>query len=129
MEYKQYAMGLNATLSTDGKGYWTNQIKSVLVYEAFVNANMTDSDDLYGELRVLFHVKDWNIEEFGLIYTDDKWEEELKAYFMSLGFSKEAAENIGYSEQGMQGRNYVSLDCGHKFVEEFIVHNSVEEVS
>lgn len=33
-----------------------------------------------------------------------------------LGFSRAAAYDVDYTEQGMQGRSYVSLEGGKKFV-------------
>jgi hypothetical protein len=35
---------------------------------------------------------------------------------VSLGFTSAEAEDVGYSEQGMQGRDYVSLDVGEEFI-------------
>jgi hypothetical protein len=38
---------------------------------------------------------------------------ELQAYCNSIGL---AGDDVGYSEQGMQGDNYVSCDVGGKFI-------------
>jgi hypothetical protein len=45
-----------------------------------------------------------------------------------LGFSPDAILDVSYSEQGMQGDNYVSMDVGPQFLLEcdalyrFIIH-------
>jgi hypothetical protein len=49
----------------------------------------------------------------GLIYTDKGFMTELKALLEANGLD---ASDIGYSEQGMQGENYVSLDVGENFI-------------
>jgi hypothetical protein len=36
----------------------------------------------------------------------------------SLGFTRRACDDITYSEQGMQGYNYVSMDVGEDFLRE-----------
>jgi hypothetical protein len=41
---------------------------------------------------------------------------QLRKYLVGLGFN---SEDVGYSEQGMQGDDYVSLDAGPKFIESF----------
>jgi hypothetical protein len=39
---------------------------------------------------------------------------------LECGFSKEAVLEVQYSEHGMQGKDYVSLDVGEKFIFEVI---------
>jgi hypothetical protein len=53
-----------------------------------------------------------------LIYTDPRWIGEFRALMRSLGFTSQACEDINYSEQGMQGDNYVSMDVGPPFLRE-----------
>jgi hypothetical protein len=36
----------------------------------------------------------------------------------SLGFTRNAVNDINYSEQGMQGYNFVSMDVGPEFLRE-----------
>jgi hypothetical protein len=52
----------------------------------------------------------------GLIYTDKLFKAELRAYLQTLGFTAEEANDVEYSEQGMQSDNYVSCDVGAKFI-------------
>jgi len=34
----------------------------------------------------------------------------------TIGFTASEAQDVGYSEQGMQGNNYVSCDVGELFI-------------
>ena len=52
----------------------------------------------------------------GLIYSDPQWIKEFRLLLKAHGFSYAAAENVDYSEKGMQGVNYVSLDAGRTFI-------------
>jgi hypothetical protein len=96
-------------LNTKGDGFWSNQARSVRVRG--LSVPYFDRD--YGELRVYFDLNTWRTDRHGLIYTDSRFLKELKGHLNKLGFD---ASDIGYSEQGMQGDNYVSLDAGAKFI-------------
>jgi hypothetical protein len=48
-----------------------------------------------------------------LIYTDSLFLASLKRILAEQGFD---ASDVTYSEQGMQGTDYVSLDVGPKFL-------------
>jgi hypothetical protein len=104
---------VNWQLHTDGKGLWTQFEATVKVTRITV-----DDDDEYGELRAYFDTSTWNCNETGLIYTDLRWIGEFRALMRSLGFTTQACDNIDYSEQGMQGDNYVSMDVGKVFLRE-----------
>jgi hypothetical protein len=97
-------------LNTNGKGFWTDQARKVQITKLILR-DLSDEIDC-GELAVYFSAQSWNIDDHGLIYTDPKFLKELRAYLQSIGLSKE----VGYSEQGMQGDNYVSLDVEKKFI-------------
>lgn len=105
-----------AMLSTDGCGYWSEVAKDVKVigYELAY----TDDEGDFGELRVYFDIQSWNVNTDGLIYTDRKFERDIRALFTQLGL---AGNDIDYSEQGMQGNNYVSFDVGAKFIQSYNV--------
>lgn len=98
---------MNITLHTDGSGYWSNVKRQVMVTDIIL--------DDYDELKVYFAPSSWNTRVDGLIYTDNLFLKELKKYFASIGLPYD----IDYSEQGMQGKDYVSLDAGKKFVKAF----------
>jgi len=68
--------------------------------------------DMFGELRVYFDTDTWSTSSDGLIYTDRGWLKELQAFLNAHGLP---GSDVSYSEQGMQGDDYVSLDAGYKF--------------
>jgi hypothetical protein len=108
-------------ISTDGSGYWSGVVKTVKVTHFEVNATKYE-DELNGELRVYFDTDSWNIHDDGLIYTDVAFEFSLK--FLLADFGLDISE-VSYSEQGMQGEDFVSLDVGEKFINDCINHLDV----
>ena len=93
------------TFTTNGLGYWSRAVKTVRIVDMRV-AYVNDELD-FGELRVYFNTEDWDVNTDGLIYTDKQWRNELQAFLNAQGLP---GKDISYSEQGMQGDNYVSLD-------------------
>lgn len=57
------------------------------------------------QLNAYFDTSDWNVSEKGLIYTDKIFERMLNEALLDRGYPK-----AYYSEQGMQGNNYVNFD-------------------
>ena len=110
-------------LQTAGDGYWSNKKTTVLV--EYIALNYCDDEDSFGELCVKFNTHDWDVETDGLIYTDSLFMQQLKEALMQNGFSKAAANDISYSEQGMQGNNYVSCDVGSEFISAFKANNTL----
>jgi hypothetical protein len=72
----------------------------------------------FGELRAYFDPQEWDTDKDGLIYTDPAWMQSFRNCMATLGFSEAALQDIDYSEQGMQGDNYVSMDVGGDFIRE-----------
>lgn len=103
MDYEK----IDAVFHTAGTGLWSGESRAVKIVAISV-----DPPDLLGipELRVWFDTDTWDVMSDGLIYTDPQFEHEVQQYLLSTGFSEAAAE-VGYSEQGMQGREYVSFDA------------------
>lgn len=99
------------TLNTDGKGLWSDKAKPVKTLRIEV-PYINDEQD-FGELRVKFDTKSWNPNKHGLIYTDPSFISELRDQLDLIGLPGKDAD---YSEQGMQGDDYVSLDVGKKFL-------------
>jgi hypothetical protein len=97
------------TFNTDGSGYWSRTAKAVRITD--MRLGYVDEDKEFGELCVYFNTEDWNVNKDGLIYTDRQFKEELNAFLAEQGLCE--AE---YSEQGMQGDNYVSLDVCEDFL-------------
>jgi hypothetical protein len=102
------------TCSTNGKGYWSSCRHSVTLEYAEVAYEADDGD--FGELRVYFDTRTWNVNKHGLIYTDPQFLQEFRGVLRNHGFGNEAVAGVNYSEQGMQGDDYVSMDITGVFL-------------
>jgi hypothetical protein len=103
--------------TTNGKGLWSDRKQRAveIVDMQLGRATLWEDDtekDMFGELRVQFNENTWNTRVDGLIYTDRGWITDLRKFLNSHGLP---GADVSYSEQGMQGDDYVSLDAGHKF--------------
>jgi hypothetical protein len=108
-------------LNTNGRGLWSSKSKPVIVTGLdCIITKMEDEDRLFGELMVRFDLASWDTDKDGLIYTDDQFLKELHTFLKSQGFSIEASNDVSYSEQGMQGDEYVSLDVSSEFCQEWL---------
>ena len=106
---------INATLNTNGNGYWSST-KAAVEITGLQLAYTNDELD-FGELRVRFNTATWDTSKLGLIYTDKQFMRELKELLTAKGFD---ASDVSYSEQGMQGNTYVSCDVGQCFINTFM---------
>ena len=111
--------GLRISTHTDGKGYWSGEQRNVVISSIALDCVCWYNNKFIAELRAYFIKKDWNTEKHGLIYTDRTWMKCFKENLVRMGFSEAAINKLEYSEQGMQGDNYVSMDVGDQFVREF----------
>jgi hypothetical protein len=102
----------NRNINTNGRGYWSNQAALVRCVGAALAYENDDGD--FGELRIYFDTVSWNVKKNGDIYTDPQFLEELREHLTN---SKLAGSDVNYSEHGMQGYNYVSLDVGKPFID------------
>lgn len=108
---------VNFITKTAGTGYWSNVAKTVRVNRVEL-AYVDEGGDL-GELRVYFDTRDWDVNQDGLIYSDMGWKHTfLTCMENEFGFSPDAILDTSYSEQGMQGVDYVSMDVGEQFITE-----------
>lgn len=98
-------------LNTNGSGYWSDVAKAVTIVDMQLGYCADEMD--YGELMVTFDTDTWNCEQDGLIYTDKLFVEQLREFLNAHGLP---GADVSYSEQGMQGDDYVSLDCGADFI-------------
>ena len=98
-------------LTTGGDGYWSSKSKSVRITN--IDVPYINEENDFGELNVYFDTNTWDTETDGLIYTDKLFLHELKHFLVGqMGLSSD----VGYSEQGMQGDDYVSLDVDADFI-------------
>ena len=108
---------VNFITKTAGTGYWSNVAKTVRVNRVEL-AYVDEGGDL-GELRVYFDTRDWDVNQDGLIYSDMGWKHSfLTCMEKEFGFSPDAILDVSYSEQGMQGADFVSMDVGGQFITE-----------
>jgi hypothetical protein len=96
--------------NTSGDGYWSNVAKPVEIVDMRINY-VNDEQD-FGELCVYFNTDTWNVNTDGLIYTDKQFKIDLMGFVKQHGL----VVDLSYSEQGMQGDDYVSLDVGAEFL-------------
>jgi hypothetical protein len=99
----------SVTFNTDGTGYWSNTAKSIEIVD--MRLGWVADDKEFGELCVYFNTASWDVNTDGLIYTDNAFLEELNAFLLTQGLSA-----VVYSEQGMQGDDYVSCDIDKAFI-------------
>ena len=100
---------LNEILHTGGTGYWSTS--AVDVQLTGMDLGYVAEDKEFGELRVYFNTETWDVGIDGLIYTDENFLGELNLLLERTGLCE-----AQYSEQGMQGEDYVSLDVGAEFI-------------
>jgi hypothetical protein len=96
---------------TGGNGLWS-QAKRLIPVTRLELGYVSDEGD-FGELRVYFDVRNWNVDKLGLIYTDRAFMNSLQQRLAKMGL---AGTDVSYSEQGMQGQDYVSCDVGEQFI-------------
>lgn len=98
------------TFNTAGDGYWSRTAKAVEIVDMQVTYVSDEKD--FGELCVYFNTATWDVNTDGLIYTDSGFIADLYAFLTAHGLSTD----VTYSEQGMQGDTYVSLDITGGFI-------------
>ena len=96
--------------NTSGDGYWSDVAKAVEITD--MQLGYVADDKEFGELRVYFNTDTWDVNKDGLIYTDRQFKIDLMQFITEHGL----IVDLSYSEQGMQGDNYVSLDVGAEFI-------------
>ena len=99
--------------NTNGKGIWSKHKKPVRITDMRLMHVYDNIAEYTGELRVYFDVSTWDVREHGLIYSDPGFAADLRKFLGEHGLPGNA---VYYSEQGMQGRSFVSLDADDEFV-------------
>ena len=102
---------MKVIFNTAGDGYWSSAAKAVEVTDMKLGYVSDEGD--FGELCVYFNTDTWDVSKDGLIYTDSQFKQDLMAFVKEQGL----VVDLCYSEQGMQGDNYVSLDVGKDFLD------------
>lgn len=107
---------MEVILNTNGNGLWSDVERAVRITDMQLGTGTVwdgdPDDEAFGEFRVYFDTATWDTAKDGLIYTDKGFLRELQAFLDAQGLP---GKDICYSEQGMQGDDYVSLDAGGKF--------------
>lgn len=105
-------------LETDGKGQWSKSKKKVKITKI--------KHGLWSGNEICLFFSNWNVENDGLIYTDRTFIRQFRKYLVSKGMPKKVANDIDYTEQGMQGNKYVSLGYG-EVLQSYLVHKIMGE--
>lgn len=102
--------------TTKGDGHWSETKRTVATSK--IEMEVGEASVSLWEYRVclpvyfraFFPKRAWDTDKYGLIYTDSLWlkdfREQFKTRFPAMAWM---ANKIDYTEQGMQGDNYVSL--------------------
>ena len=114
---------MKVMFNTAGDGYWSNVSKAVEVTDMKLGYVSDEGD--FGELCVYFNTDTWNVDKDGLIYTDSLFKQELMKFVAEQGL----VVDLCYSEQGMQGDNYVSLDVGKEFLDSWASKFGVDSLA
>ena len=108
--------------TTKGDGCWSIAQRTVncklVVDNIYESPNESKYCKYYGQINIYFPKKDWDIEKHGLIYTDSAFLKDARDILKNAGFTH--YRDFEYSEQGMQGDNYVNCDLGQKLALELI---------
>ncbi len=135
---KQYLVrvpNFKLVASTNGRGLWSDVCKKVVHARANLSLWDTEVGEFYfnklkhAELRVYFTKKYWDVDKHGLIYTDPNWIKQARQCFVNMGFSKNSVKSIDYTENGMQGNDYVSLDVESSFIKQIKSKLSTSDLS
>jgi hypothetical protein len=113
------------TFNTDGRGYWSRTAKAVTIVDMKLGkgTQWEDDNEIHGELRVAFDTATWDVDKEGLIYTDNLFLKELREFLDEHGLP---GKDVCYSEQGMQGDDFVSLDAGTEFYRAWMAKFGIE---
>lgn len=109
--------------TTSGDGYWSEAVKNVRITDMQLGYVNEEGD--FGELRVYFNTDDWDVNTDGLIYTDAGFYADLQQFIKQHGL----VVDLCYSEQGMQGDDYVSLDVGKEFLDSWTAKFGVDSLA
>ena len=107
----------NCYCNTNGSGLWSNLQKRIKIL--VMEICYLDDEENFGELRLYFNPKIWNIEKYGLIYTDELFLDDFIKYLNKYYVFNINKNDLSYSEQGMQGYDFVSCDINSTFIQNY----------
>lgn len=106
-------------IATGGGGLWSKEARDNINVEVYVDNPIHDyGGHLGGFINAYFDPKQWITRIDGLIYTDKLFLKQLRELLRSKGIRQ--TDDLKYSEQGMQGNNFVNFDVGDKLATELI---------
>lgn len=106
------------TVKTSGSGLWSNQSKEVKITKIdWYDTTPEGDDEREYQVDVYFDHETWDIARDGLIYTDPAFKSDLREKILELVGKGELPatlpwEKLAYTEQGMQGDNFVHMILG-----------------
>ena len=104
------------TVKTDGKGLWSHKVTDVSIIDIEWDIGREEDEEPEYMVKVYFDPKTWSPERDGLIYTDEGFRKELCKKLVTMSCSGELPklpwDKIDYTEQGMQGDDYVHMILG-----------------
>jgi hypothetical protein len=88
--------------------YKISEVKWETGVKSTVNGDQSDVDMYDKWIPIRVYLEDYRESTHGLVYTDKTFKRSLKSMMKKTKELKDF--RVSYTEQGMQGRNYVSLD-------------------
>lgn len=120
MPYTNHTLLLrDCTTRTSGNGMWSNHARPVTITKLELEGDFEAGFDPNFGLSAVFPRRQWDVDKHGLIYADVAWLAQFRERLVEAGFSADAVASLQFTEHGMQGRDYVSLECGEQFAVEF----------
>ena len=104
--------------TTNGVGFWSSESNKEVqgcMYFNLLESHL-NGEVFGGRAEFRFSKEDWDVDKYGLIYTDEGFLDSIHNKLREVGFKK--YQEINYSEQGMQGDDYVDFDASIEIVNE-----------
>lgn len=105
---------LRLTLDVRGDGLYTEFTGKVIGTLKFKIYEPDNTGPGFAEAR--YYLDHWNEHLHGMIYTDGLFVDSLHQELHKYGFKH--YDNVDYSEAGMQGSDYVSMDASYQLARE-----------
>jgi len=108
-------------IQTGGDGLWSSRSAVVEI------TNITIKWEGGGvvDINATFDTNTWNVEHHGLIYTDKLF---LEGFRRKISEACGSNTTLDYTEQGMQGDDYISLECYDLYPMMVLLDPSAEDI-